>query len=82
MKGTLIKDNSDPVAAKWPPGAYGFHCGVPFAITPNGHLANLAAHSVTENEYGRWNVTPSILVRGSEVVAYHGWLKDGVWRDA
>jgi hypothetical protein len=81
MQGKLIRDNSDPIAAKWPLGAYGFHHGVPYAITPNGELANLSAHSVVEKD-GAWTVTPSIAVSDPERMRYHGYLRAGVWTDA
>lgn len=87
MIGELIRDNSDPVAAKWPPGAYGFHDGTPYAVTPNGELANLSAHSIHETHstvLGKrvWTVKPSIEVRDAQRSRYHGFLEAGVWRDA
>lgn len=72
--------------AKGPDGAW-------YACTPNGHLANLAAHSVTEHDDGTITVNPSILVStpragdGPEwmrhpvlVELFHGFLERGVWR--
>lgn len=91
MQGKLIRDNSDPVAANWPPGAYGFHDGTPYAVTPNGELANLSAHSIHETHSTAlgervWTVKPSIEVLDvpltPRVSRYHGWLTDGIWRDA
>jgi len=59
--------------AKGPDGAW-------YAMTPTGHLANLARHEITEHEDGTLTVSPSILVTpgdGSE--PWHGYLTRGVW---
>lgn len=56
------------------------------AETPNGHGANLAAHTVVEHEDGTITVDPSIEVYWpatgdrAKVVHYHGFLERGVWR--
>jgi hypothetical protein len=48
--------------------------------TPNGHLGNLGAHDVTENEDGTITVSPSILVSNPpEGELYHGYLVNGEW---
>lgn len=64
------------------PGDYGkWKDGTWHARTPNGHGANLGAHSVTEHEDGTITVSPSILVshpRDGE--RWHGFLERGVWR--
>lgn len=74
-------------------GDYGFwvrgNCWC--AETPNGHSANLAAHSVTEHEDGTITASPSIEVSTSRpdgsgdmkiMQVFHGYLERGVWRDA
>jgi hypothetical protein len=53
-----------------------------FGITPDGQLAGLAKHDITEHEDGTITVSPSILVRGDERdVPWHGYLERGVWRE-
>lgn len=53
-----------------------------YARTPNGLLANLGAHAVTEHEDGTITVSPSILVTGGgDGPSYHGFLDRGLWRD-
>ena len=58
--------------------------GTYYARTPNGHLANLVHHEVTDHGDGTVTVSPSISVSwgalGGEV--YHGFLERGVWRPA
>lgn len=49
-----------------------------YACTPNGLLANLARHTITENQDGTITVSPSILVNGESV--WHGYLENGIWR--
>jgi len=52
-----------------------------FGMTPNGHLAGLRLHDVTEHADGTITVSPSILVgRGAEQL-WHGYLEHGFWRD-
>lgn len=93
MKGARVE---------WPdgllnPGEYAKHLadGYWYAMTPNGHLANLSAHVVTEHEDGSITVSPSILVRLPETALgdvfnrdgrhegqlWHGFLERGVWRE-
>lgn len=79
MKGTR-RDNPDghlPNA-----GEYGKdQRGEWFAMTPNGYLANLSAHTVVEHEDGTLTVQPSISVKlpgGTEL--WHGFLRGGVWQ--
>lgn len=79
MKGTRVR-GSDPMS----PGQYGKHPldGTWFACAPNGLLANLHNHQVTEHEDGTITVSPSILVsdgRGGH--RWHGYLEQGVWRE-
>ena len=54
--------------------------GTWYAMTPNGYLANLAAHDVIEHEDGTITVSPSILVRNHDGEQWHGFLDRGVWR--
>lgn len=53
-------------------------------MTPNGHLAGLANHTVVENADGTITVTPSIRVfktyNGKEVTLYHGRIERGYWK--
>ena len=51
-----------------------------YACTPNGHLANLSRHEVTEHADGTITVSPSILVSDGEGPVWHGYLERGVWR--
>lgn len=74
--------------AKLPDGTW-------MGATPNGHGANLSAHTVVEHEDGTITVAPSILVsRGGHhdekgnlvrddtfVELWHGYLERGVWRE-
>lgn len=77
---------------EWPsgllqPGEYAIGPdGAWYAETPNGHTANLSAHSVTEHEDGTITVSPSILISLPAVPEsprrelWHGYLERGVWR--
>lgn len=47
--------------------------------TPNGHLGDLGAHDVTENDDGTITVSPSILVSNNTGELYHGYLVAGEW---
>lgn len=82
--GTRVESISD----LWGDGAVdGGYCPVTLdgervwkARTPNGHLANLAAHDVTEHDDGTITVSPSILVSNpQEGELYHGFLVRGEW---
>lgn len=53
--------------------------GIWTAMTPNGHLANLSAHTVTEHEDGTITVEPSILVKNKTTELWHGYLRKGMW---
>lgn len=58
--------------------------GTWYACTPNGHIGNLAKHTVTEHEDGTITASPSILVRYGDVGGpefWHGFLEHGVWRE-
>lgn len=84
MIGTRIHADSDPIATKWPKGAYGYYRGIPYAITPNGHVANLSRHEIVDRD-SLWTVSPSIRVflpaahGRPERELYHGFLKHGEW---
>ncbi|HEX6985598.1 MAG TPA: hypothetical protein VF170_09485 [Planctomycetaceae bacterium] len=48
--------------------------------TPNGHLGDLSAHDVTENDDGTITVSPSILISSPQQGdLYHGFLRYGEW---
>ena len=71
---------------KWPePGDYWYDAHAREqcwkGCTPDGSMANLQKHDVTENADGTITVSPSILVRddGKE---WHGYLECGNWREA
>jgi len=85
---------TDTRAWEWPPGSYGKmpqHDGgsVWYAMSPNGLLANLARHDVTEHADGTITVSPSILVSSRGInkegvehkTEWHGYLENGVWRE-
>ena len=78
MKGLRL-DNPNGMLPD--PGEYGRDSrGDWYGMTPNGHLANLSAHAVMEEDDGTITVHPSILVKapdGTEL--WHGFLRDGVW---
>lgn len=89
IHGTRVEDDSlshNPFR----PGTYGRVMGLQqpdkwdwAACTPNGHLANLAAHNVTEHDDGTITVSPSIKVSGGvrcEEELWHGYLENGIWR--
>ena len=74
-----VKDNETTVLPIPEPGEYYCWRGVWHAMTPNGALANLGNHEVTEHEDGTISVKPSILCDG--VNRWHGYLERGVWRE-
>ena len=93
MQGRRVEWDAQILApgeyAKLPDGTW-------HAATPNGHLANLALHCVTEHEDGTITASPSILVSIPDhhhtvtadamqfpvrgIEAWHGFLERGVWR--
>lgn len=83
MKGARLTD--DPgVTGFDTPGAYWRERGCWYATTPNGLLANLSRHTVTEHDDGTISVSPSILVTTgakSGAASWHGYLECGVWRE-
>lgn len=69
---------------EWPnPGSYWRNepTKIWFALTPNGLLANLSRHQITEHEDGTITVLPSIEVTGGVEGKWHGYLEKGVWRE-
>ncbi|MBE3065619.1 MAG: hypothetical protein IMZ54_02410 [Acidobacteria bacterium] len=77
-------DRPSGAGVMFAPGEYGRHPlgNVWMACTPNGHLGNLANHTVIEHEDGTITVSPSILVVGTKDEAlWHGFLEHGVWRE-
>lgn len=74
-----------PQGAVLNPCEYGLHFGIWFACTPNGLMANLKSHDVTEHEDGTITVFPSIKVAslyGKRIdKQWHGYLERGVWRE-
>jgi len=84
MQGRRIPE---PEGLNFQPGDYwkakeGFW----YAVTPNGLLANLAGHSITEHEDGTITAAPSIATSGYKDVgegqaSWHGYLKRGVWEE-
>lgn len=81
MKGTRLPDG-DPA---WPPpnGSYWRDPhGKWMAMTPNGMLAGLGLHRVTEHEDGTITVCPSIATRQPGMaLSFHGYLENGAWRE-
>lgn len=71
---------------KMEPGDYGKgRDGRWYAMTPNGLLAGINNHTITEHEDGTITASPSILVKGAigadpSKVEWHGFLERGVWR--
>jgi len=85
MQGTRMPDGTSPHRLK--AGEYAQveyeEAKVFFACSPDGRLANLAKHFVTEHPDGTITVSPSILVRGGgDEGEWHGFLERGVWREA
>jgi len=76
----------------WPAPPYHYHPGDYgkdprnghwMALTPNGMLADLSGHEVTEHGDGTITVSPSIRVtqpHGYELKVWHGFLEKGLWR--
>jgi hypothetical protein len=85
MMGTHLVDDHCHWPWAVPNGAYGRIGGVWYAKTPNGLMANLDNHAITEHADGTITASPSILVTGGgdePDATYHGFLEAGVWRDA
>jgi hypothetical protein len=56
--------------------------GTWYGRTPNGHMANLAAHTVKVHEDHTISVEPSIKITavGTGRVLWHGFLRHGYWK--
>lgn len=80
MIGRRVSDADAGAGVRYEPGDYARLAGVWYAMSPNGLLANLANHSVTEHEDGTVTVSPSILVSRGNELSWHGYLERGVWR--
>ncbi len=81
MIGQRLADGTD-WSSSTPDGAYWRdERGTWTAQCPNGLLANLAKHGVTEYPDGTITVTPSILVRQPNRGEWHGFLERGIWRE-
>lgn len=81
MIGERLSDGAPLYSAD--AGAYGRDDrGFWHAVTPNGHLGSLANHDVVEHEDGTITVSPSILVSDHTGELWHGFLEQGVWREA
>ena len=54
-----------------------------YAKSPNGQIANLINHSVTENDDGTITVNPSIglYYDNLDSFSYHGYLTKGIWKE-
>jgi len=57
-----------------------------YGKTPNGHMCNLAGHTITENANGTITAAPSIRVftirrDGTNIELWHGYLDNGNWRE-
>ena len=82
MTGRRIEDPGTSWASGAGPkaGEYWKVNGRFLALTPNGLLADLAKHKVTEHDDGTITVSPSILVSGGgDGLQWHGHLINGVW---
>lgn len=81
-----MRRSDDVPPYEYEPGDYGRRGSWWFGKTPNGYLANLSAHQITEHENGTITVSPSILVSLPETKdrprqdLWHGYLERGVWR--
>lgn len=85
MRGTRIADGNFAGSAVFVPGNYGRVEVAPDewewrGVAPNGMLANLNGHDVTEADDGTISVEPSILVSDGNGASWHGYLDEGAWR--
>lgn len=74
----------EPKDLSFQPGDYWKdHNGDWMGCTPNGMLAGLAKHSVTEYEDQTITVSPSILVKSGRdgEPQWHGYLVRGIWAE-
>lgn len=83
MQGRRVPVDDELGVVGMEPGDYGFWNagGHWIAVSPNGEMANLSAHQITEHEDDTITVSPSIGIRrGGPDFTYHGYLERGVWR--
>lgn len=85
MRGTRVADGMFEGSAVFVAGNYGRVEVKPGewewrGVAPNGMLANLVAHTVTEHDDGTITVEPSILVSDGNGKSWHGYLDEGAWR--
>lgn len=64
---------------EYEPGDFGRFADGWYGMTPNGLVANISGHTVTEHEDRTISAEPSILVNGGQENAWHGYLRRGVW---
>lgn len=62
------------------PGEYTQWNGEWYGCTPNGLLAGLRQHHITEHADGTITVAPSILC-SQGTASWHGYLKAGIWEE-
>jgi hypothetical protein len=80
MKAIKVPDGIEPYLLE--AGEYCKWNGIIYAMTPDGKLANLANHTIINNQNGTITVSPSILVSGGEKDgSWHGYLENDVWRE-
>lgn len=84
MQGRRIDNDEDKLGE---PGDYWYSKSEEIwqGNTPNGMRVNLRKHEVVENEDGTITVSPSILAwqdRASGRREWHGYLENGIWREA
>jgi len=84
MQGRRVECTENGLPKDEQPGDYWFWEGIWWAEAPNGFIANLSNHTVTENPDGTITVQPSILVWRTidgQRQDWHGYLENGIWRE-
>lgn len=83
MVGKRLEDGHEGTWEPIPGAYWKTDRGTWTAWTPNGLLANLAAHKVFELADGTITVSPSILVTAPHATPsrWHGYLENGIWRE-
>lgn len=84
MRGIWLPDDTK-YSRNIPRGSYWKLDGQWYAVTPNGHLANISKHKITEHSDHTITVMPSIRVSSTHptrgaIELWHGFLEHGVWR--
>lgn len=77
MLGQRVEPETYPLK----PGDYVRRAEGWYGMSPNGLLANLNAHKVSEHRDGSISVEPSILVKDGQGSQWHGYLTAGVWTE-